>query len=272
MKDYRKDYYEQSCFWDKDYLNDPVEAERINTTIRMIPADTRTVLDVGCGNGAFVNTIVNLFPDKFERIVGLDSSIEALKYVKTEKIKESIGSIPFETGSFDLVSCLEVLEHLPEQKFCEGISELQRASKKYILISVPNNQNLAQSLVLCPKCYCAFNPFFHMRSFNKKALGSLFTHFKLIKIQEIGRYRVSYSFNDWLWFLRIGYQKPAPPRTSICPQCGYQNKPKSLISGKDQGYHIPTYQTLLSLLFKRFFSRCKKNKQWLLALYKKDNA
>lgn len=44
MKDYRKDYYEQSYFWDKDYLNDPVEAERIDATIRMIPAETRSIL------------------------------------------------------------------------------------------------------------------------------------------------------------------------------------------------------------------------------------
>ena len=271
MKDYRKDYYEQSCFWDKDYLNDPSEAERIDATIRMIPAETRSILDAGCGNGAFINTIVKLFPDKFERIVGLDSSIEALQHVKTEKINKSIGSMPFETDSFDLVSSLEVLEHLPEQEFREGISEIQRVSKKHILISVPNNENIAQSLVLCPKCCCAFNSYFHMRSFKKETLSNLFTSFKSITIVEMGTETYFYSYNEWLIFLRLGYKKPFPSSTAICPQCGYKNKPSSLIGGTEQVCHTPKYQKLLSLLFKHFFAKQIKKKRWLLALYEKDN-
>ena len=271
MKDYKKDYYEQSCFWGRDYLNDPVEAERINTTIRMIPDGSRSILDAGCGNGAFINTIVNLFPDKFERIVGLDSSVEALKHVKTEKINRSIGSMPFETDSFDLVSCLEVLEHLPEQEFREGISEIQRVSKKYILISVPNSENIAQSLVLCPKCYCAFNPYFHMRSFKKETLGNLFTSFKPITIVEMGSEIYFYSYNEKLFFLRLGYKKPSVPPTAICPQCGYKNKPNSLIGGTKQVCHTPKYQKSLSLLFRHFFAKRIKKKRWLLALYEKDN-
>lgn len=272
MRDYKKNYYEQSCFWNKDYLEYPAEAERINATISIIPADTRTILDVGCGNGAFINTLSTTFPDKFERIVGLDPSIEALKYVKPQKINNSIDSIPFESESFDLVSCLEVLEHLQEQEFCKGIGELQRVSKKYILISVPNNENLAQALVLCPKCFCAFNPYFHMRSFKKETFANLLTSFKPITIVEIGPEAEFYSYNEPLLFLRLGYKKPSPPGTAICPQCGHKNKPKSLISGTEQDCQTPTSQKLLSLLLRHFFSKRIKKKRWLLALYKKDNA
>jgi SAM-dependent methyltransferase len=267
MNDYRKDYYEQSCFWDKDYLNNPVDAERINITIRMIPSDIRTVLDVGCGNGAFVNTIANVFPDKFERIVGLDSSIQALKHVKTEKINKSIIRIPFETDSFDLVSSLEVLEHLTEQEFHEGINEIQRVSRKYILISVPNDENIAHSLVLCPKCCCAFHPYFHMRSFKKEILNNLFTGFKLITIVEMGPEKYFYLYNDWLIFLRLGYKKPSPSPNAICPQCGYQNKSTSLIGGKEQVYNTTKYKKL----FKFFLAKRIKKKSWLLALYEKNN-
>jgi len=272
MRNYKKDYYEQSCLWNKDYLEDSVEAERINATISMIPADTRTILDGGCGNGAFINTLSTTFPDKFEKIVGLDSSIEALKYVKTEKINESIDSIPFESDSFDLVSCLEVLEHLQEQGFCKGIGELQRVSKKYILISVPNNENLAEALVLCPQCFCAFNPYFHMRSFKKETLANLLTSFKLITIVEIGPETDVYSYNDQLLFLRLSYKKLSPPGTAICPQCRHKNKPKSLISGTEQDCQTSTCQKLLSLLLRHFFSKRIKKKRWLLALYMKDNA
>ena len=52
MGDYRKKYYEQSAFWDKNYLEIPEEKERIEETIKAIPPDTHSVLDVG-----FVSTI-----------------------------------------------------------------------------------------------------------------------------------------------------------------------------------------------------------------------
>lgn len=96
---------------------------------------------------------------------------------------------PFKNESFDLVTSLEVLEHLPQEDFKRGISELQRVSKKYILITVPNEGDLERSLVMCPKCYCWFNPYFHMRSFNKKSLQNLFEKFNPIKIKEIGPFK-----------------------------------------------------------------------------------
>ena len=269
MNDYKKDYYEQSYFWEADYFDDPGEAERISETIRAIPSDTHTLLDVGCGNGVFVNTLSTAFPDRFERVVGLDPSVEALKHVKTEKNHESIESIPFESESFDLVSCLEVLEHLPKQEFDEGISEIQRVSRKYILVSVPNDEILEGSLVLCPKCCCAFNPYFHMRSFRKKTLSSLFTKFRPITIREMGPVTRFYSYNTFLFFLRLGYEKPSPPVTSICPQCGYQNKAKVLNAGEIQKTHTPNFQRLLSFV-KPLLQGQKK--RWLLALYERADA
>lgn len=265
MRDYKKDYYEQSCFWEADYFSDPGEAERISETLRAIPADTRTLLDVGCGNGVFVNTLSTAFPDRFERVVGLDSSVEALKYVETEKYNESIDNIPFESESFDLVSCLEVLEHLPHQEFDKGISEIQRVSQKYILVSIPNDEILEGSLVLCPKCCCAFNPCFHMRSFRKETLSSLFTKFRPITIREIGPVTRFYSYNNFLFFLRLGYKKPSPPVTSICPQCGYQNKRKLSDAKHNQKSYALSLQRLLSLV--KPLTKRREKKRWLLALY-----
>ena len=154
MKDFKEKYYEQSIFWNQDYLQNPAERERIQETISAIPSDTHSILDVGCGNGAFVNALVSTFPDKFDRITGLDISEEALKYVKSEKIHGAIIDLPFENESFDAVTCLEVLEHLPQEDFRKGILELQRVSRKHIIITVPNAQNLESSSVICPECYC----------------------------------------------------------------------------------------------------------------------
>ena len=80
---------------------------RITAIISLIPSNARTVLDAGCWNRSFSNA----FPHTFQK-TGIDSSEEALKYVKTKKVRCDINKLPFEDTSLDLVTCLKVLEHL----------------------------------------------------------------------------------------------------------------------------------------------------------------
>lgn len=267
MIDIKSEYYEQSSFWKfEDYATAAV-IERIDETINSIPIDTKTILDIGCGNGEFINRLAHEFPDRFEKIVGLDRCKEALKYVKTEKVNENINGIPFEKNSFDLVSCLEVLEHLPQQDFEKGLTEIQRVSKKYILVSVPNDEVLEQMLVLCPKCCCAFNPYFHMRSFNKKTLINLFEDFKITAVREIGPTDIFYSYKRFMFFLRLCYGNAAPPSLSICPQCGYQNK--TMFSGDRSNKRNPAFNFVKLLPLVKLFIKRKKKMRWILALYVK---
>lgn len=98
----------------------------------------KSVVDIGCGEGfgmeqLYKNHIGNSY-------VGLDSSSVALKTAKKihpqfKYVKGSIYNSPFRDKQFDLVMCSEVLEHLTYPD--KAILELQRISKKYILISVP---------------------------------------------------------------------------------------------------------------------------------------
>ena len=50
--------------------------------------------------------------------------------------KESIYSLQRESSSFDLVICLEVLEHLDDPEM--ALKELGRVTNKFCLLSVPN--------------------------------------------------------------------------------------------------------------------------------------
>ena len=124
-ENFEKVYYEQSELWDDDFLNVPVQRQRMAETIALIPADVQTILDTGCGNGVFVNALSSIY-----QVMGLDLSREALKHVRTEKIQGSIGRLPFDTESFDLVTCLEVLEHLPCETFARALTEIERVAKK----------------------------------------------------------------------------------------------------------------------------------------------
>jgi len=271
MRDYNKEYYEQSFFWNRDYLKIPAEKERIQEMMETIPSDTQSILDVGCGNGTFVNFLVDTFPDRFNKVIGLDTSKEALKYVKSKKIKGTITNLPFKDKSFDLVTCLEVLEHLPQDDFKKGILELQRVSKRYIIITVPNEDDLEHSLVMCPKCYCWFNPHFHMRSFGKNSLSNLFNNFKLVKIKEIGPYE--YRFCNHLLFLFYrALKKRFPPETAICPQCGYQHKKEKIknIRNNNASHFVLKLLALFSRLLAKRVLLVREKKRWLLVLYEKQ--
>jgi len=265
MCDCQYTYYSRAILWDKDYSKNLSQKQRFEETAKMIPADTQSILDVGCGSGFFVNSLICMLPKRFTRVVGLDLSPEALKHVRIEKIRGTITELPFDDESFDLVTCFEVLEHLRQPDFEKGISELQRVSKKYILVSVPNEERLLKLLVMCPKCYCCFNPSFHVRSFDKRRLVNLFDKFQLIECKEIGPIRENVSYSFLLRAAYIFHLKPALPRTAICPQCSYTCGTEKL----NKKNNLSNTSSAVSLL--RFIASLvslqKRSRPWLAGLF-----
>lgn len=266
---FTKNYYEQPELWEINFIENDIERRRISETINFIPNDVQTILDVGCGNGAFVNAL----PPKYEKIVGIDSSQEALKHVKVESIRGDIKAISYKKESFDLVACLEVLEHLPYETIGEALSEIERVSRKYIILSVPNNEILEYHLVICPSCKCNFNPHYHVRNFNPDGMTNLFEHFKRIKLKEIGPLEVRPTYNKVLFTAYRTWRKELPPKTSICPQCGYRTKQigSSTISNQHSSIQNildmlrPIWKPLIKVVWRPIWS-----KKWLLVLYEKN--
>ena len=109
--------------------------------------------------------------------------MELLKYVLTEKFESDIASIPAEDKSFDCVTCLQVIEHVPDNMYDSALSELARISRKYLIVSIPFNENLEKGFTKCPKCYSEFNSDLHFRTFNLETVEYLFDSygFKLAK-------------------------------------------------------------------------------------------
>lgn len=98
-----------------------------------------SILDVGCGEGF---TLARFKKEKigknYEGIEIDDGAIELSKklYPSLKIQKGNIYDLPYKSISFDLTVCTEVLEHLDNPK--KAYKELIRVSKKYILLSVPN--------------------------------------------------------------------------------------------------------------------------------------
>ena len=101
--------------------------------------EPKSILDVGCGEGF---TLERLKKKKIgKQLSGIDFLETAIKIGKKERphLDLSVGNIydiPFKENSFDLVICSEVLEHIDDPM--RGLKELKRVTKKYVVLSVPN--------------------------------------------------------------------------------------------------------------------------------------
>jgi 2-polyprenyl-3-methyl-5-hydroxy-6-metoxy-1,4-benzoquinol methylase len=97
------------------------------------------ILDAGCGEGFVVSYLLQ----KNDRlaITGIDCSLEAVEMARqmVPGVLLEVGDLremPCSDDSFDLVMCLEVLEHLPDPN--KGLRELRRVTSAYCLVSVPH--------------------------------------------------------------------------------------------------------------------------------------
>lgn len=93
-------------------------------------------LDIGCGRGWYSE----LMADLGYEITAIDRSIEVnderIKTIQMDIQKE----LPFPDNFFDTVVAFDILEHLDYEE--EILNEIERITKKRLLISVPNSDDL----------------------------------------------------------------------------------------------------------------------------------
>jgi SAM-dependent methyltransferase len=111
----------------------------LNTVWRHIDSSNKTLLDVGCGKGEpaqFINRKSKFFA------VGLDAFEPYLSQCQKDKIYSAyvqgdVRQLPFADNSFDVVICLEVLEHLEKEDGENLLKELERVAKRQVILSTP---------------------------------------------------------------------------------------------------------------------------------------
>lgn len=104
------------------------------------------LLDVGSGRGVFLFPLLRDFPYiEVTSIDILDKRIELLNYIKLggmrnlNPVRANICDIDFADNSFDVVTLLEVLEHIPNVR--KAVSNAVRIAKNFIVVTVPSKED-----------------------------------------------------------------------------------------------------------------------------------
>jgi len=114
------DIFKMSDHW-RQPLTD-TELNRLAAIQAILPTDPQSILDVGCGDGR----ITDILSKRASLVVGVDPSAVALSMHDNLKTQASLPNLPFADRAFDLVSALEVLEHLDNTMLREAVSEIAR--------------------------------------------------------------------------------------------------------------------------------------------------
>lgn len=255
-------YYEQEKIWGNS--PEKYQVQVLFDILSVLPKDVKSVLDVGCGDGHITNHLPNEL-----HVMGVDISEEALKHVKREKVIGSIDKLPFPDNSFDLVMINDVLEHLPEDIHVKGLSELQRVAKKYILITVPHNEQIQANEAKCFSCGCIYHIHWHQRSYNEEKISRLIENQKW-KISEI-RYSgdVTLPLFDPTISIKRELNVYHKWEGAVCPRCGSKQKVQ-----EENGMGV-VLKTLDAARHNCWFSNDENliynNRSEIMALYKAED-
>ena len=108
---------------------------------RLALAPGARILDAGCGSGRTLEELV-----AYGEVQGIELDPGAAGLAISRGVGEvQIGrleELPWEDGQFDLITCLDVIEHTPDDRVT--LSELRRVSKPgaFLLVTVPAYQGL----------------------------------------------------------------------------------------------------------------------------------
>jgi 2-polyprenyl-3-methyl-5-hydroxy-6-metoxy-1,4-benzoquinol methylase len=114
-----------------------------------------SLLDVGCGIGR----LHSLLGDRFGPISGVDESVESIETARREnpsvEYRLNCGSdLPFGLESFDIVTAVNVVHHVPSTMWGNFVLELKRVTRRGGLVCLiehnPFNPMTRLSVVRCP--------------------------------------------------------------------------------------------------------------------------
>lgn len=137
-------------------------------------------LDYGCGRGWLVEELLAAGV----QCTGVDTSATAIAAAR-ERIGDhpALGDLvcirdppaPLADGSFDVVACVETVEHVLSDADLDGLlGELRRLVRPggVVVVTTPDSEDLAEHFAYCPFCDTQFHRMQHTRSFTPATLAA----------------------------------------------------------------------------------------------------
>jgi SAM-dependent methyltransferase len=137
------------------------------------------VLDFGCGPGfllEFLSKHSHFYRGVDFSAVSVEAALHRLYGRRGFAGVSLVETLPteLEAEQFDLVFLVETLEHLlPEQRDAT-LREIRRLLRPggTLVVTVPNEENLAQSKIACPDCGCVFHRMQHISTWSAKSISA----------------------------------------------------------------------------------------------------
>lgn len=127
--------YEKMYKFEEKYWWWVGKGEIVKRILDRLNLNSTNILDAGCGTGFNLNYL-----NDYGNVIGSDFSKEALKFCKIRKHKNLVQAdaeiLPFKSNKFDLITVLDLLEHLNDR---EALKEFYRVLKPngYLIATVP---------------------------------------------------------------------------------------------------------------------------------------
>ena len=168
-----RDFYEyEADTYSITAETEPAFVHRRNLVRRLLPPRVEgKILDVGCGDGALAD---DLRERTQQDVVTVDLAWKRVaraqkRVAGVRSAQASIYDLPFRDGSFAMVTCTDLLEHLDDP--ARAMRELVRVSSDRVLVTVPWKIEIEKTL--CPHCGGDYFLYGHQHSFGEEGIASL---------------------------------------------------------------------------------------------------
>lgn len=132
------------------YVRDQIDQHWQCDECGRTPLEGKSALDVGCGAGLLTEPLTRLGA----RVTGIDASPEVIQVARKHAGRQGfgidyrVGDVHQLEGEFDLITCMEVIEHVADPALF--IKTLARLLTKdgLLLMSTPNSTGLSKFLMI----------------------------------------------------------------------------------------------------------------------------
>jgi len=127
-------------FADGDRYNANPDHDRFTVAEAFVRRCTgKSLLDVGTGRGHFFNRMVRAGFDTY----GVEPSATARARLGERTIVPGYShAIPFSSAHFDIVVCLDVLEHVPDRFVVPSLEEIARVARGVVVLSLADHEDI----------------------------------------------------------------------------------------------------------------------------------